>query len=514
MLAAGVCVLLSGCIKNNIPYPQIQVGFQSMEAEWELQPASIDQQNRSVTLFLGENADISDVVIKSYELSPEARLVSPENISRLDLTNDVNVVVGLYQDYTWTITARQTIDRYLEVGNQIGATTIDVPGHRVIFSIPDNVDVQKVHVTSIKLGPEGSVMEPDLNGQDVDFSSPVKVDVTAYGRTSTWTLYADVVETTVFTTRADGWTRVAWVYGEAESGKDNGIEYRQADSESWIKVPASQLTFTGGSFVACIKGLEPMTEYVARAYSNEETGAELTFTTQQEAQMPNSSFEDWSLDGKVWQPWGEGQTEYWDTGNKGATVLGTANVLPTDETSTGTGKAALLKTEFKGLAGIGKLAAGSIFVGKYVRTDGTNGVLSFGRTFTQRPTKLRGALKYKTAPISDVTGGFEDMLGKPDTCIVWVALIDSTEPFECRTNPSNRQLFNPEAENVIAYGSVQYGHDVENYTEFEIELNYKSTSRIPSYILCVCSSSKYGDYFTGGRGSELCVDDISLLYDY
>lgn len=513
-MAAVACAALTGCIKNDIPYPQIQVGIESIAAEFESQPATIDNQTRSVTLYLGEKADITDVVISSYELSPDAVLVSPENISRLNLSESVDVVVALYQEYTWTIAAKQTIERYLEVGNQIGATTIDVPGRRAVFSIPDNIDIEKIHVNSIKLGPEGSVMEPDLNGQDVDFSSPVPVTVTAYGRTTTWTLYADVVETTVFTTQADGWTRVAWVYGEAESGKDNGIEYRRSDSDEWIKVPTSQITFTGGSFVACIKGLEPMTEYAARAYSNEEKGAELTFTTQQEAQMPDSSFDDWTLNGKVWQPWGEGQTPYWDTGNKGATVLGTANVIPTDETSTGQGKAALLKTEFKGIAGIGKLAAGSIYAGSYIRTDGTNGVLSFGRTFTQRPTKLRGSLKYKTAPISDAATGFESMLGQPDTCIVWVALIDSPEPFECRTNPSNRQLFNPDADYVVAYGNVQYGQNVDSYTDFEIELKYKSTSRIPSYILCVCSSSKYGDYFTGGRGAELYVDDISLLYDY
>lgn len=514
VLAVMMAAVLPGCIKNNIPYPHIQVGFTSIEAEWQTQAASIDSVNRLVNLYLGEKADISDVVITSYSLSTGATIISPDDISHLDLSSDAKVVVGLYQEYTWTIIAKQTIERYLDVKNQIGASTLDVPARRAVFSIPNNVDITKIHVNSIKLGPEGSSMQPDLNGQDVDFSSPVKVDVTAYGRTSTWTIYADVIETTVFTTQADGWTRVGWVYGEAESGKDNGIEYRRVGSDEWIKVPSSQITFDGGRFTACIKGLEPLTEYEARAYSNEEYGAVLTFTTQDEAQMPDSSFDYWSLNGKVWQPWADGQSPYWDTGNRGATVLGTANVMPTEDSSTGKGQAALLKTEFKGIAGIGKLAAGSIFVGSYVRTDGTNGILSFGRPFEQCPTKLRGSLKYKTSLITDATSGFESMVGQPDTCIVWIALIDSPEAFECRTNPSNRQLFDPEADDVVAYGSVQYGKDIENYTQFEVELKYNSTSRKPTYILCVCSSSKYGDYFTGGRGSELYVDDFSLLYDY
>jgi hypothetical protein len=29
----------------------------------------------------------------------------------------------------------------------------------------------------------------------------------------------------------------------------------------------------------------------------------------------------------------------------------------------------------------------------------------------------------------------------------------------------------------------------------------------------VCSSSKYGDYFTGGDGSIMYLDDFSLIYD-
>jgi hypothetical protein len=37
---------------------------------------------------------------------------------------------------------------------------------------------------------------------------------------------------------------------------------------------------------------------------------------------------------------------------------------------------------------------------------------------------------------------------------------------------------------------------------------------VPTYLIVVCSASKYGDYFTGGAGSVLYVDDFSLEYDY
>ena len=217
---------------------------------------------------------------------------------------------------------------------------------------------------------------------------------------------------------------------------------------------------------------------------------------------------------KIWNPWQENGDQYWDTGNKGATTLGPSNSVPTDDTPTGTGRAAMLETKFVGIGSLGKIAAGNIFAGYYVRTDGTNGILSFGRPFTQRPTKLRGWLKYNCADISHTSAGFENLKGQPDTCIVWSALIDSDQPCEIRTNPKNRKLFNPDDDDVIAYGNIQYGRSVDNYIQFEFEYDYKSTQRVPNYILIVASASKYGDYFTGGNGSVLYLDDIELIYDY
>lgn len=38
------------------------------------------------------------------------------------------------------------------------------------------------------------------------------------------------------------------------------------------------------------------------------------------------------------------------------------------------------------------------------------------------------------------------------------------------------------------------GETVSAYKDFEIKLDYRSTSRVPKYLLIVCSASKYGDY--------------------
>lgn len=506
--------LLTGCIKNDIPYPRIQPNFLTFAVNGEASPSVIDSINRTVSVTLSEEVDIRAVTVSSYTVTPDAA-VEPGILDRpMNLTSPVDVTLSIYQDYIWTIQANQTITRSFSVVGQIGQSEIDVPARRVIVTVPETIDLKKIQILEAKLGPTGSAMNPEIVGETIDLSNPFSVTVTVYGQPEEWKIYAMLTKSTVTTERADAWTRVAWVYAQAEEGKKNGIQYRRTDSPEWITVPDSWITVNGGSFHARIINLQPETEYATRAFSGEEFGAELTFTTGAEVQVPNSDFEYWWLNGKVWNPWQEGGVQYWDTGNKGATTLGPSNTTPTDDTPTGEGRAARLETKFVGIGTLGKLAAGNIFVGYYVRTDGTNGILSFGREFTQRPTRLKGYLKYNCADISHSSAGYEDLKGRPDTCIVWSALIDSDEPFEIRTNPKDRHLFDPAGPEVVAYGNIQYGRSVDEYIPFEFEFQYTATNRIPNYILIVASASKYGDYFTGGNGSVLYVDDLELLYDY
>lgn len=518
LAVAGVlmALALTGCIKNDIPYPRIQPDFLSIEAEGQTRDAVIDTQNRFITLTLGEDVDIENVNITSYTLSEGARIVDggfdgPVNLKRYRI-----VTLKLYQEYDWVIQGVQNIERYFTVENQIGATIIDVVGRRVVVTLSENQGLKSVKVLTMKLGPEGSSSTPELAGSTINLENPVEVMVKAYGREEKWTIFGETVASSVATSGADAFTQVAWVYGAAIEGRDNGVEYRIKGAEEWIRVPADWITHTGSTFSARLVHLNPETIYEARAYSDDEYGTVCEFTTGSIMQVPNSSFDNWNLVGRVWNPWGEGQEPYWDTGNKGATTLGDSNTTPTDTTSTGIGDgyAARLLTKFVGIGTLGKLAAGNIFVGSYVRTDGTNGVLSFGRPFTQRPTKLHGYWKYRCTPISHTNNEYTHLKGVSDTCTVWVALIDSPEPIEIRTNPSNRHLFDPAGSEVVAYGAIQSGVSIPEYVPFEVELTYRSYSREPKYILIVGSASKYGDFFTGGNGSVLYLDDLELLYDY
>ena len=514
---ATICVALSSCLKNDIPYPNIKAAFLSMNAEGEVSATVIDEENRNVTLNLGETVDLTNVNILTYEVTDGAS-VSPAITGGVNLTEPLSVVLTLYKDYYWTITANQVIERNFTVEGQVGETVIDVPAKRAIVYVSKNVPLSQVKITSLKLGPLGiTSITPDYNGETVNFSKgPVEVKVTYHNVTEKWKLYVQSTDVDVSVTSVDAWTNVIWAYGSAEAGKDNGFEYRKEGADVWEKVPATWLTVNGGTFSACIRHLDANTSYEIRAYSGDIYSPTEQVVTGGYYEIPNASFDNWWKDGKVWCPWAEGGTPYWGTGNKGATTLGDSNTFPSSDTWNGEpGFSAQLDTKFVGISVVGKLAAGNLFSGDYVKTDGTNGILDFGRECKERPTRLKGYWKYKNVPISHSSSDeYKYLIGQPDTANIYIALADWTAPFQIRTNPKNQQLFDKDADYVVAYGSVQSGTAITEWAEFTAELKYRDTHRVPSYILIVASASKYGDFFTGGSGSTLLIDNFRLEWDY
>lgn len=516
--ATMVSAAVAGCITNDLPYPAIQANFTSFMVEDMAGAAQIDTLRRTVVLPLAEQADMSAVRVLGYELSPSDAVLSPgyEIPTVLDLTSPYRVDLSVYRSYEWTISATQTIARYFNVEGQIGASFIDVDASRVVVTVPKDANLRALKVTSVKLGAVSSVMSPDLNGETVDMRDPVTVEVTDHGRVQKWTIYVEKSADAVAFRRVDAWTRVAYLYAEAEANKTNGFEYRIKGDTEWSAVPAEWITADGGTFKARLVHLSPETVYEARAFSDADFSEMKEFVTGSEPQMPNSDFDLWWLSKKVWNPWAEGGESYWDTGNKGAATMGQSNSIPSDQTVSGTGYCAELQSKFVGLGPVGKLASGSIFTGEYLRTDGTNGVLKFGRRFTSRPTRLTGYVRYSGAPISSIGSEpqFADWRDRPDTGNVYVALTSWADPLEVRTNPRDRQLFDPQDPGVIAYGRVEYTGDTDGWVPFSIDIDYRTTSVAPTHILVVAAASKWGDYFVGGSGSVMFIDDFKLEYDY
>ena len=509
-------LLLGGCIENDLPYPRIEQKILAIACEGESKEAYIDSIGFQVDVYLEETADIENVKFTEFKIS-EGGEADPDLLEgTYNLTNPLWVSITRYQQYNWEIIAHQEIERYFQVEGEVGQSIVDPVAHRVIVHVPENTDLANLTLQRVKLGPEGiTTMNPDLQPGPIDLVHPLRVEVTCHGRTEVWTIYAEITETIVATSSVDAWSQVIWAYGDGPADVANGFQYKKTGDADWIDVPEDNITRNQGAFSCFIPHLEPLTEYTVRTVSGENIGNEMKVTTQGTADIPDGDFEQWfQNDRKMWCPWSQDGERFWDTGNGGSITLGQNLTIPTDYTPTGTGQAAECNTRFVGIGPIGKLGSGSIFTGEYIRTDGTNGVLGFGRPWTLRPTKLKGYYQYKAADINYESAEYKYLEGRPDSCHIYVALTDWTAPFEIRTNPKNRSLFDKNASYIIAYGELIYSGTMDSYKPFEIELEYRSTDRVPSYVQITCTASKYGDYFTGGAGSTLWVDQFSFDYDY
>lgn len=256
--------------------------------------------------------------------------------------------------------------------------------------------------------------------------------------------------------------------------------------------------------------LTPATNYAYRVTINNVTGDEQSFTTAPATALTDGSMDNWHQVEKLWNPWSASGSSFWDTGNRGATTVGESNTVPTDDTATGSGKAALLESKWVVI----KFAGGNIFSGTYVKTDGTNGVLNFGRPFSGFPEKLSFSYKYSPAVIDKIGNDHsqpEYLKGRPDSCHIYVALAQRDEPYEIRTRAAELKLFDKNDKDIIAYAELIQGKPVDTYTTVELPLEYRD-NRIPNYLVIVATNSKYADYFTGGVGSKLWLDNFELIY--
>ena len=312
--------------------------------------------------------------------------------------------------------------------------------------------------------------------------------------------------------------------GETILPEDLYFEYRRQGQEQWEQVPA-QWSEGSSTMTATIGGLDGGTvyEYRAACLKQKSESESYQFTTESTTGLPNGGFEDWYKSGKIWMVGKEGANLFWDSGNHGSSTLN-VNVTNYDESVLApgsTGKRSIkMESQFVSLLGIGKFAAGNVFVGQYIDTDGTDGILGFGRKFVSRPSKLKGYLRYDMKNVSrrsDNAPAVAPAKGEPDNAHVYIAVGDWDNetgiepPIIIKT--SVPKLFDPTGPKVIAYGEEIIKESTDGMVPFEIELNYKDLTRKAQYIVVVATASRYGDYFTGGEGSTLWLDDLELIYE-
>ena len=254
------------CIVNDLPYPRISPVILEMDVEDALS-IDIKESEASVLIHLAEWADERNVKVRSVKFRDSITTSRPSPTGTFDMSRPVKFSLTTY-DYSliWTIRAVRDIERYFSVAGQVGESVIDDVNRRVIFYIPDNVDRRHLNVLSYKLGPEGCLYSDGLSS-DTDFSECVEITVSFKGRQEVWRIFADPVEASVTLGEVHPWTRVAWLSAEGVDGEEHGFRYRRSGESQWQSVSGNAITGSGGSFSACIEGLEPETEYECCAWS-------------------------------------------------------------------------------------------------------------------------------------------------------------------------------------------------------------------------------------------------------
>ncbi len=315
------------------------------------------------------------------------------------------------------------------------------------------------------------------------------------------------------------------------TGAPSGVrfEFREYGTDGWRQADASTIEYDNASktFTGEIRGLKPNTIYEFRANSDGAAADELVmkdFRTEHANTVYNLSFDDWHLDGKVQYPFiGDHNknandmsnfvkypNHLWDSANEGAATFIGSSTTPAEGSEAKSGKAARMESKYAVIA----FAAGNLYTGDFGKIDGKGAILNWGIPFDSRPLALKGYYKYSPKAIDRTGDGMGGYKGQMDRMQIQICLVHGWDsPFRVETK--NKKFVDWNADYVIAYGKLESSEAVGGYREFTIPLEYreKNLDKTPSHIIISACSSYLGDYFTGGEGSVLYVDEFSLEYN-
>ena len=383
------------------------------------------------------------------------------------------------------------------------------------------------------------------------------INVTLDGSTRTF-IYTigvpTVAKTTLTADAANAWSSFAYLsarysFAGVPDNSKFAFEYQTDGASDWTKVTALEKG-DGNTFTAKVTGLTPGTNYKYRLVYNdgEFASEEVEFTTEAQTALKYANFDAWYQNQKAWYAIPEAEAtsfdnhkgylnSFWDSGNMGAATM---SKNPTEEakgTEAHNGSSVKMSSQFVGLFGVGKFAAGNIYTGHYYETvmSPMGAKIFFGQSFTSRPTQLKGWYKYtrgEKVDYGDDPHKSELTNSGGDQCAIYIALADNVGldgggqnyAFEIDNtlsadDPDNFKYkntidFSDKNPNIVAYGTITEAEakGTGEWQEFTIDLKYRDLTRVPKYIIVVASASKYGDYFTGSTSSVMYIDDFELVY--
>jgi len=450
----------------------------------------------------------------------ESELPTFSSNEGFNVTNQMSVIVGDESEKILTFTAAEGIRSMILAVDSEVMTRSDAPlKWYELVEASDNVIAELaakgIKTNSIAYGATTAYVDMTEYISSLPTGS-YNVDVTVYdtkGHVSECPIDFNVIsDFNADVTTVEPWAKFAVIKGEyySETVPEAGIfMYRKASESSWKRFSTPLTCNTSSrSFTGEIGGLEPECRYVVKAVSADEASAkEVEFTTGKAETLYNMSFNDWYQDGKVWYPFAKGANpNVWDSANKATASFGGSSTTP-EESHVVSGTAVRMESKYVVIA----FAAGNIYTGNFGSINGLGAILDWGASFSSRPVALKGWYDYSPAAINRTKSPYDGLKGQLDKCQLMVLLTDWTDQFEINTTDGKFVDFDNDP-NIIGYGKYQSDVTTGGYREFVIPIEYRN-SRTPKYIVIVAASSYLGDYFTGGEGSTLYVDEFSLEYD-
>ncbi len=560
LFLSGVLTLAS-CFKNDMPYPYLRGTIVDIDVEG-MESMEIDELRNTVTLTMNESRDLRHTQIRSVTYGQAQTYPEKPIVGEQDLSSPLYVTLRTYEEqrYIWKIEARQSISRNFSIRDQVGKAVIDEENGRVMVKVGKFASLSWLKVLDYKLGPaevtsywteDGSA--PFDFASLTNFSEPVNFRVRYHDIDRLWTLYVERTDKNILINRVSPHSRCAWIDASGLAGQPNGVKFRpknalavpdgegepetEADEDGWTDVPYEA---EGGDFILRIPDLEPQTTYEYFAYTGDEQTDVEAFTTEDEVQVPNGSFESVTNVGKYYE-WYDAlaleerdRTAWWGSGN-GSSVMGISGsadmgyvICEPDEAVRFTGeRSAKLVSRWA----VVKFAAGNLFSGYFGGLEGTKGgKVNYGRPFTHRPDTLSCRIRYQCGKVNHVDESCPapPAIGDNDCCQIFVALgtwnyktYGGSPESPIQVNTTNMTTkFNPKGPDVIAYGEYTRkestpaeGEDVEDgWLLVKIPLDYADSFTVPTHLVISFASSALGDYFTGSDQSVLWVDDVRLLY--
>ena len=291
------------------------------------------------------------------------------------------------------------------------------------------------------------------------------------------------------------------------------------DGATWTEIAATAgadgiYTATGADFAA-----EKNYTYKL-VVDSVDAGKPLTHQTAAGAQIPNGDMESWfTSSGGVVYPYAEGTSPFWLTGNDGAAMAGaTLTKSSTDVRPGSTGQySAYLKSQKASVMGIGKFAAGNLFVGTF-SMSGLNGTVNFGRDFkfTAKPKSLSFWMKHNEGTINEGAGTPSEATGT-DKATIMVIITNWDTPYAVNTADTSTFFSMADLatmEGVIGYGYIEKRESATEWAEYTIDITYREDMKSvkPKKLVVSFTPSGFGDYFTGSTDSWMYVDDIVFNY--